>query len=127
MSGRMKMGSKKHKAVVVLNHLLKGGRHFDVTFKGETSPRTLVLDEDYELCQLVKDEKGEVVKNSKGEEVVLRVFGVDMGPFVKLCEKLSDEEVFSIGCSTAFIEMANESDDAREAAAVRRAKEAAGG
>ena len=89
----------RHNALVVLSHLLKGGRSFKAAFPGEKESRTLVLDENYELCQLVR---------SGDQEVLLRVFGVDMGPFVKLCESLSDEEVFAVGCSTAMIEMANE-------------------
>ena len=87
----------KHKAVVVLSHLLEGGRSFKVKFKGEEAPRTLVLSEDYELCQLATRENG--------EEVLLPVLGVDMGPFVKICEQLDDVEVFTIGCATAMMNM----------------------
>lgn len=108
----MSIGSRKHKAVVILNHLLRGGRNFKVVFEGEKEPRTLVLDENYELCQLVK--------NDKGEDVLLTVFGVDMGPFVKLCEKLTDEEVFAVGCNTAFIDMADEENERREAYRAKR-------
>lgn len=90
----------KHKALIVLAHLLKGGRSFKVVFSGESEPRTLVFDENYELCELrhVGDD----------QEVLLKVLGVDMGPFVKLCEKISDDDAFAIGGATAMIEMANE-------------------
>ncbi len=90
----------KHKALIVLAHLLKGGRSFQVVFSGESEPRTLVLDENYELCELRK--------TGDDEEILLRVFGIDMGPFVKLCEKISDDDAFAIGGATAMIEMANE-------------------
>lgn len=90
---------KRHKAVLVLAHLLKGGRSFKIVFSGEKEPRTLVLDENYELCEL---------RQVEDEEILLRVFGIDMGPFVKLCEKISDDDAFAIGGATAMIEMANE-------------------
>lgn len=98
MDGRR--SSMKHKAVIVLAHLLKGGRSFQVTFSGENSPRTLVLDENYELCELRRVDDD--------QEVLLKVFGIDMGPFVKLCEKISTDDAFAIGAATAMIEMANE-------------------
>lgn len=91
---------KLEKATVVLQHLLRGGRTFKIKFKGDESPRTLVLSHDYELCELRKRENG--------EEVLLPVLGVDMGPFVKLCEKLTNEEVFSIGAATAMADMMTE-------------------
>jgi hypothetical protein len=93
------MGVKREKAVVVLRHLLRGGRAFKVRFQGEETPRTLVMSEDYELCELRKRENG--------EDVLLPVLGIDIGPFVKLCEKLTDDEVFSIGAATALDDMAS--------------------
>lgn len=88
----------KHKALIVLAHLLKGGRSFQVTFSGESQPRTLVLDENYELCELRRLDDD--------QEILLKVLGIDMGPFVKLCEKISDDDAFAIGGATAMIEMA---------------------
>jgi len=95
----------KRKAVVVLQHLLNGGRCFKMKFEGESEPRTLVMSSDYELCT--------VAKRENGEEVLLPVLGIDIGPFVKLCEKLSDVEVFSIGAATAMIDMAKSRPDRR--------------
>src|SRR5579885_958216 len=96
---------KREKAAVVLQHLLTGGRCFKVTFQGESEPRTLVMSQDYELCT--------VAKRENGEEVLLPVLGIDIGPFVKLCEKLSDVEVFSIGAATAMLDMAKVRPDRR--------------
>ncbi len=54
------------------------------------------------------------MQNDKGEEILLRT-GCELGPFVKLCERLTDEELFALGCGTAFIDMAEEENEKREA------------
>lgn len=107
--GELSFGSRHHKAVVVLAHLLKGGKSFQL------DGRTYVLSEDYDLCELRK--------NDQGEEVLLRFLGgLDLSSFIKMCEQLSEQDTFLIGASTAMIRMSEERLDQRERWARERAR-----
>lgn len=107
--GELPFGNRSHKAVIVLAHLLKGGRSFQL------DGRTYVLSEDYDLCELRT--------NDQGEEVLLRFLGgLDLSSFIKMCEQLSEQDTFMIGASTAMIRMAEERLNKRERAQRERSQ-----
>jgi len=80
------MLNKRHPALIVLKNLLTGGRY-------KQDGYTWCLDEDYNMCH--------VFTNQKGEEVLMKC-SVTLGMFVRLCEKLPEEEIVSMVASTVL-------------------------
>ena len=87
----------RNNGMIVLNALLAGR-------KVKIGDETWCMSEDYEVCMPGKRYKAGDEENY--EEVAVRV-DMTVGTFFKMCEKLTENELFVIGANTVLTEISN--------------------
>ncbi len=90
------MAKSREKSIIVLEALLLGQTVNLCLIDGQVS--SVYLNEDKELCL-----KGYQIKNNMKIDVELPLDSISLDEFIRICDKLSDNEIFSIVSSTTLI------------------------